>query len=66
MPFGATPVWPWISSEPHADDMILPLRSVNEEEIGPQASSIAERARRISARLKRESTQATVFRQPGT
>ena len=36
----------------------FPLRSVNDEdEIGPQASNIAERARRIPARLKRESTQ---------
>ena len=59
MPFGATPVCPWISSQnPTPVTSTVPVRFVKlEDEMVPQLESKAARAAAIAGRLKAEATQ---------
>ena len=51
MPFGATPVWPWIwSKKPTPEIVAVPLSLLNELEGEPHAAISAFRARRILSR----------------
>ena len=51
MPFGATPVWPWIwSKKPTPEIVAVPLSFLNELDGLPHAAIRAVRARRILSR----------------
>src|SRR5215216_5515434 len=51
MPFGATPVWPWIGSKkPTPEIVAVPLNLLNDDDGEPHAATSAFRARRIFVR----------------